>query len=195
MPNSPQSDVQLFAAFQKGDKRAFEKIYQSYFSALVFYGFKVCPDKLLVENAIQDLFVELWRRREYISEVDNLKFYLIKSLRNQLIRNQRHNPFDRSEDIDDFLDYLGSLSEEQSIVNRETVLARQQKIQAALEKLSPRQKEVIHLRFYQNLALDEIAELLQLPKQVIKNLLSKSYAVLRIYLKSITSLVLAILWV
>lgn len=194
MPNSPQSDAQLFAAFQKGDKRAFEKIYQSYFSALVFYGFKVCPDKLLVENAIQDLFVELWRRREYISEVDNLKFYLIKSLRNQLIRNQRHNPFDRSEDIDDFLDYLGSLSEEQSIVNRETVLARQQKIQAALEKLSPRQKEVIHLRFYQNLALDEIAELLQLPKQVIKNLLSKSYAVLRMYLKSIGSLVLAILW-
>lgn len=194
MPNSPQSDVQLFAAFQKGDKRAFEKIYQSYFSALVFYGFKVCPDKLLVENAIQDLFVELWRRREYISEVDNLKFYLIKSLRNQLIRNQRHNPFDRSEDIDDFLDYLGSLSEEQSIVNRETVLARQLKIQTALEKLSPRQKEVIHLRFYQNLALDEIAELLQLPKQVIKNLLSKSYAVLRIYLKSIGSLVLAILW-
>ncbi|MEN9362805.1 MAG: hypothetical protein RI903_113 [Bacteroidota bacterium] len=194
MPNSPQSDAQLFAAFQKGDKRAFEKIYQSYFSALVFYGFKVCPDKLLVENAIQDLFVELWRRKEFISEVANLKFYLIKSLRNQLIRNQRHNPFDRSEDIDDFLDYLGSLSEEQSIVNRETVLARQQKIQAALEKLSPRQKEVIHLRFYQNLALDEIAELLQLPKQVIKNLLSKSYAVLRMYLKSIGSLVLAILW-
>ena len=194
MPNSPQSDAQLFAACQKGEKRAFEKIYQSYFSALVFYGFKVCPDKLLVENAIQDLFVELWRRREYISEVDNLKFYLIKSLRNQLIRNQRHNPFDRSEDIDDFLDYLGSLSEEQSIVNRETVLARQQKIQTALEKLSPRQKEVIHLRFYQNLALDEIAELLQLPKQVIKNLLSKSYAVLRMYLKSIGSLVLAILW-
>jgi RNA polymerase sigma-70 factor (ECF subfamily) len=59
MPNSPQSDAQLFAAFQKGDKRAFEKIYQSYFSALVFYGFKVCPDKLLVENAIQDLFVEI----------------------------------------------------------------------------------------------------------------------------------------
>lgn len=195
MLNSPQSDEQLFAAFQKGDKWAFEKIYQSYFSALVFYGFKVCPDKLLVENAIQDLFVELWRRREFISEVANLKFYLIKSLRNQLIRNQRHNPFDRSEDIDDFLDYLGSLSEEQSIVNQETVLARQQKIQAALEKLSPRQKEVIHLRFYQNLALDEIAELLQLPKQVIKNLLSKSYAVLRIYLKSITSLVLAILWI
>ncbi len=193
MPNSPQSDEQLFAAFKKGDKRAFEKIYQSYFSALVFYGFKVCPDKLLVENAIQDLFVELWRRREFISEVANLKFYLIKSLRNQLIRNQRHNPFDRSEDIDDFLDYLGSLSEEQSIMNREADLARQQKIQTALEKLSPRQKEVIHLRFYQNLSLDEIAELLQLPKQVIKNLLSKSYAVLRIYLKSIGSLVLAIL--
>lgn len=187
------SDEQLFAAFKKGDKRAFEKIYQSYFSALVFYGFKVCPDKLLVENAIQDLFVELWRRREFISEVNNLKFYLIKSLRNQLIRNQRHNPFDRSEDIDDFLDYLGSLSEEQSIVNRETDLVRQQKIQTALEKLSPRQKEVIHLRFYQNLSLDECAELLQLPKQVIKNLLSKSYAVLRIYLKSIASLVLVVL--
>ena len=191
MPPSLLSDEQLFDAFKKGDKRAFEKIYQSYFSALVFYGFKVCPDQLLVENAIQDLFVELWRRREFISEVENLKFYLIKSLRNQLIRNQRHNPFDRSEDIDDFLDYLGTLSEEQNIVNQETDIARQGKIRSAIDKLSPRQKEVIHLRFYQNLSLDEISELMQLPKQVIKNLLSKSYAVLRIYLKSIGTFVLA----
>jgi hypothetical protein len=40
MPPSLLSDEQLFAAFKKGDKRAFEKIYQSYFSDLVFYGFK-----------------------------------------------------------------------------------------------------------------------------------------------------------
>jgi hypothetical protein len=40
MPPSLLSDEQLFAAFKKGDKRAFEKIYQSYFSSLVLYGFK-----------------------------------------------------------------------------------------------------------------------------------------------------------
>lgn len=153
------------------------------------YGYRVTPDRLLVEDAIQDVFVDLWRRREYLSEVEQVKSYLLRALRNQLLRNSRHNIFESAEDIDDFLDYLSELSTEQQSIDRENQFSRTQSIQYALDNLSHRQREAIHLRFYQGLSLDEAAEVMGIQKQVIKNLLSKSYAVLRITLKALISLI------
>ena len=178
------TDADLFIRFKKGDEVAFETLYHKYFKPLSHYGFRICQDQDLIENAIQDLFIDLWRRRAFLSDVENVKFYLIKSLRNQLIRNSQKDILENTEDVNDFLDYLGSLSIEQTIVQAESEELRNHKIREAISKLSSRQKEVIHLRYYQNLSLDEIAHLIVLPKQVVKNLLSKSYAVLRIYLKS-----------
>lgn len=151
------------------------------------YGYRVTPDRLLVEDAIQDVFVDLWRRREYLSEIEQVKSYLLQALRNQLLRNTRHDIIEAAEDIDEFLDYLSTLSTEQQSIDRETRLSRSQSIQNALANLSHRQREAVHLRFYQGLSLDEAAEVMGIPKQVVKNLLSKSYAVLRVTLKALIS--------
>lgn len=153
------------------------------------YGYRLTPDRLLVEDAIQDVFVDLWRRREYLSEVEQVKSYLLRALRNQLLRNARHEILETAEDIDDFLDYLSVLSAEQQSIDRETQLSRSQSIQNALASLSHRQREAVHLRFYQGLSLDEAAEVMGTQKQVVKNLLSKSYAVLRVTLKALISFI------
>ena len=144
----------------------------------------------MVEDAIQDVFVELWRRKEYLSEVENVKFYLFRALRNQLIRNLRHDVLEGAEDIDDFLDYLATLSSEQQSIVQETQQSRTESIRNALTHLSNRQREAVHLRFYQGLSLDEAAEVMGISKQVVKNLLSRAYAVLRLTLKVAISLIL-----
>ncbi len=153
------------------------------------YGYRVAPDRLLVEDAIQDVFVDLWRRREYLSDIEQVKSYLFRALRNQLLRNTRHDVFEAAEDIDDFLDYLSALSAEQQSIDRETRSSRSQSIQNALAHLSNRQREAVHLRFYQGLSLDEAAEVMGIQKQIVKNLLSKSYAVLRVTLKALISVI------
>jgi RNA polymerase sigma factor (sigma-70 family) len=191
--NDKFTDAELFKSFKKGDESAFEELYRKYFKSLSLYGYRICQDHELIENAIQDLFIDLWRRRSFLGDIENVKFYLIKSIRNQLIRNSQKDILENSEDVNDFLDYLGSLSIEQTIVQQETEELRNNKIKEAISKLSSRQKEVIHLRYFQSLSLDEIANLIMLPKQVVKNLLSKSYAVLRVYLKS-TYFILLILY-
>ena len=68
------SDVDLFTLFKKGDEAAFEILYQKYFNALSHYGLRICQDHELIENAIQDLFIDLWRRRAFLSDVENVKF-------------------------------------------------------------------------------------------------------------------------
>lgn len=181
-------DSLIWQAFKKGDEKAFELIYKRYFKVLGSYGLRLNPNKDLVEDAIHDVFIDLWRRKECLSEVKSVKFYLFQAVRHQFSRNIQNDIFEGSEDVNNFLDYLGTLSSEQETINNESNQHKTHRIQQAMNNLSNRQAEVVHLRFYQGLSLDETSLIMQLPKQVVKNLLSKSYAVLRISLQNLISL-------
>ena len=181
-------DVNLWKSFKKGNKDAFEQLYCRYFTVLGNYGYRITPQRTVVEDAIQDIFIDLWRRRERLSDVDSVKFYLFRALRNQLSRNVRHDLFEGSEEIDDFADHLATLSSEQQAIEAETLLSQSQSVQKAITTLSNRQREAVHLRFYQGMSLDEIAQLMGLSKQAVSNLLSKSYTVLRLTLKALSTL-------
>ncbi|WP_020597184.1 sigma-70 family RNA polymerase sigma factor (plasmid) [Spirosoma sp. SC4-14] len=188
-----QSDAQLWKAFKAGDKAAYELLYNRHFKALSHYGYRLTPQKAVVEDAIQDVFIDLWRRREHLSDVEQVKFYFFRALRNQLIRNARHDVFESSEDIGNFLDLLVHPSIEQQSIEQETLLAETYSVQAAIATLTNRQREVIHLRFYQGLSLDEIAQVMGLTKQAVNNLISKSYTALRITLKAAKAILLLLL--
>lgn len=181
-------DAILWQKFKKGNEGAFGAIYKKYFKILGNYGLRLNPNKDLVEDAIHDVFIDIWRRREYLSDIENVKFYLFRAIRNQFSRNQQKDIFEGSEDINNFLDYLSTLSSEQESIDVESNLIKTKFVQKAMDNLSNRQSEAIHLRFYHGLNLDEIALIMQIPKQVVKNLLSKSYAILKISLKNIISL-------
>ncbi|UFH35505.1 RNA polymerase sigma factor [Flavobacterium acetivorans] len=176
-------DSLLWKSFKNGDYAAFELLYKKYFKVLVTYGFQLNSDRSLVEDAIHDLFVDLWRRKEFLSEVDNVKFYLFRAIRNQFSRNIQKDIFEGSENVDHFLDFLSTLSIEQESIEQESVQIKTQLIKKSLEKLSKRQTEAVHLRFYQGLSLDQTSQIMEIPKQVVKNLLSKSYAILRVSLR------------
>ncbi len=184
--NSLTNDSQRWQAFKMGDKQAFEQIYTDYFSHLVNYGSRLTNDEALLEDAIQDVFIELWRRREFLTNVENLKFYLFKALRNQLSRNTRKDVFENAEDIDNFLDLLSSISVEQQAIEQDSTQEQVVVLENALSKLTNRQREAINLRFYHGLSIDEIASLMNVTKQAVNNTLSKSYAVLRLSLKALS---------
>ncbi|RCR68461.1 RNA polymerase sigma factor [Larkinella punicea] len=187
---APEKDHQLWHDLKSGDKSALEQIYHQHFEALGKYGLRIIPDAELVEDAIQDVFLNLWRRKEHLSDVVNIKFYLFRTLRNQLSRNIRNDIFEGSEDVNNFLDYLSTISSEQQSISNETREATTRTIQHALSQLSNRQREAIHLRFYQGLSLDETAAMMDVSKQVVKNMLGRAYAVLRISLRTMISLMI-----
>ncbi|WP_332369816.1 RNA polymerase sigma factor [Spirosoma telluris] len=131
------NETDLWESLGRGDKEAFEILYRHYFKLLVNYGSRLTTDPFLLEDAIQDLFTNLWRRKVQLASIEEPKFYLLRALRNQLSRNTRNNVVDEAEDIDDFLDYLVSLSDEQQTVEQETILDRTRQIQAAISRLPP----------------------------------------------------------
>lgn len=183
----------LWVAFKKGDVRAFEQLYNRYFEVLANYGHRYCTDKQQLEDAIQDVFVDLWRRRQHLADVESVKFYLFRALRHQVIRNTRNDLLETSEDINDFLDFLVAFSSEQQSIEQETHITQTQAVTKAIAGLSQRQQEAINLRFYHGMSLDEMTQLMNLSKQSVSNLLFKAYSVLRLTIKSIHPLLLLFL--
>src|SRR5215210_4417778 len=78
-------DSEIWIRFKSGDKKALSYIYTRYFEKLYNYGSRITKDFGLTEDSIQDLFVEFWNKREEMSDVKNIRFYLYKSLRRKII--------------------------------------------------------------------------------------------------------------
>ena len=85
--NMFESDFLLWQAFRAGRQEAFEAIYQKYVRTLYNYGYNLTRNAAVVEDAIQDLFVYLHEHRSTLGQTDNIKYYLLRSLRRLLAKN------------------------------------------------------------------------------------------------------------
>ena len=82
----------------KGSQEAYAGIYQRYFFFLLDYGKKICNDRELVCDTIQDLFIELWNNRARLSDTSSIRFYLSKALKYKLYRALAKEPFAQLDD-------------------------------------------------------------------------------------------------
>ena len=183
---SKEQEQALWREMITGDKRAFENIYKQYFHSLINYGFRITQNEDLIEDAIQDIFLNLWNNKSHLSEVNEVKFYLFRSLKNRIVRKLERDIFDKSENIDTYLDLLISISEEQKNIDSEQFDSKIDTLQKTISLLPIRQQEAINLKYYHDFSLDEIAEIMDVNKQSVSNLLFRSYAILRTILKICT---------
>lgn len=171
-------DLQIWQRFVDGDRAAFEYLVQTHYTALFDYGLKFTADREKVKDHIHDLFTTLWDRRKHLSEVDQIKPYLLKSIRNRLFKS-----FRRSEvllDIDDYEEQVfPDESMEMQIISQESVLERERKITFVLGQLTRRQREIIHLKFYEDLSNEEIADILLISRGAVANLLYQTLKLLK----------------
>lgn len=171
MPNDTEV-AELWLAFKKGDRVAFNNLATIFYRTLFNYGTKLTPNATLVEDCIQDLFLDLWRRRTFLADTEHVKFYLLKALRRKIASEVKiqqkwfHHTLDKDED----LNFIGEFSIESRIIENETNEHRQKKLQRVLEKLTKRQREVIYLKFYQEMDYEQIAGMMAINYQSARNL-------------------------
>jgi RNA polymerase sigma factor (sigma-70 family) len=150
----------LWGNFRKGDKKAFQAIYQKYVPALLNYGAKITADTSLVEDSIQDLFIELWKSGEKLSETDSIKFYLFKALRFKILRSQNTSHSSEMVSIEGFMTLLKSPSQEDRWIESEATSFQLQQLKQNLEKLPARQREAINLRYFHSFSNEEISRIM-----------------------------------
>jgi RNA polymerase sigma factor (sigma-70 family) len=167
----------LWQQFRFGEQSALAEIYRDYIGVLFNYGYNICPDAAMVQDAIQDLFVELWRLRETLGEAQSVKFYLFRSLRRRLHQAQNKDKKINAAENDSFLfetHYIESQPFEEEEYQRKI-----QQLHQLIETLPPRQIEALRLRYFDNFSLEQVAQIMNMNEQSVRNSINRAIAKLR----------------
>lgn len=181
MLHAANNDSVIWQSFKIGDKTSFEKIYHLYFKNLYEYGMRLMNNSDLVKDYIHDLFVKIWINKSNLGEVTNVKSYLLVSLRRTIYNKHSGNTNVAGSlgELDEANYFKMDFSVENEYIQREDFSAQRQKLLAAMNGLSARQKEVIYLRFFEELNYDEIAAIMQVSVKATYKLNARALDVLR----------------
>ncbi|GAB4026827.1 RNA polymerase sigma factor [Spirosoma gilvum] len=171
-------DGLLWQRFRSGDSVAFDQLVGAYYAILFRYGTRFDPDEEYIKDCIQDVFVELWQRRQTVRETEFVKFYLLKSLRRRIFRGKAKWGTNW-ESIQENYFFEVEFSIENQLITQEIAHDQVRQLEALLNQLSKRQKEVIFLKFYQGLTHEQIAEVMILNRQSVYNILHEALQKLR----------------
>ncbi|MBT31624.1 MAG: hypothetical protein CMO01_18365 [Thalassobius sp.] len=154
------NEVEIWDEFRSGNPNALGFIYNKYANDLFNYGYRLYPNREIVKDAIQEMFLTLWKNRENLNKVKSIKNYLYFSVRRKIIRDVKnigqYNSLDFNNDF---------------IIPAEIKEDKYQSLLLKIDQLSSRQKEVIFLKFYNKLSNEVIAEVMEINKQSVYNLI------------------------
>ena len=163
--------------FKGGDFASLGILFEIHYQEIFYYGIKIVALPELVKDTIQDLFADVWERRDKMITVDNFKAYLIISLRRELVRRITRIRKESSQDTLATLQF--SFSPEDFLISDEENRNHSRILAQSLEGLTDRQREVILLRFFHNLEFSEIGQVLDMNIQSVRNLLFRSLEKIR----------------
>lgn len=170
-------DNKLWNAFKKGDYAAFTQIYKQHVQPLYNFGSKITSDHALVEDCIHDLFVELWKNRHNLSEVNTIKYYLFKALKRKIVRSVGKKSVPHS--LFDDYNFEFVFSHEFALITSQISQQQEKNLAAALSNLSDRQREAIFLRFYEGFSYEEIASVMAITVKTAYNFVYMALSELR----------------
>jgi RNA polymerase sigma factor (sigma-70 family) len=170
----------LWSELRSGKRDALDGLFRLYYSSLFDYGIRIIHDEEVVKDGIQELFLRLWKRHKHIGSAGSVEAYLIYSLRRILLRSAERRTR-KSEYNRLYLDemFTDSFSIEDVIIENETNIGLKQALLKALNQLNGRQKETLFLRYYHGFTNNEIAEVMEINPQSVRNHLTRAIQHLR----------------
>ena len=160
---------------RRGDHAAFDTLFRSTYAQLVGVTRSILRDADVAEEIVQDVLLELWRRRAELVVEDSLRAYLFRATRNRALNHLRHlaverrgEPFARGE--------LAVLPHADA---RLAASEMERAVQAAINDLPDRCREVFQLSRLHGLKYSEIAESLGISVKTVEAQMGKALRTLR----------------
>ncbi|MEO6685182.1 MAG: sigma-70 family RNA polymerase sigma factor [Dyadobacter sp.] len=178
-------DKVIWQRFLAGEVEAFDHLMTFHFRALFHYGSKFSKDKEFIKDNIQDLFLVLWERRQNLSSDIAVKPYLMASLRRLMHRSAMSKPILSDNSIEEINgNFEIEFSVEEEYIENESSLVVTQKLKKLLDELPLRQKEVVYLKYFQEMDRTQISEVMNISPQTVSNLLQIAIKQLKKHWKS-----------
>lgn len=165
--------AELWTSFVDGNDDAFSELYRKTYKNLYAYGLTFGIYEEQVRDIIQDLFVKLYTKPDIIKETGTLIAFLFRAMRNSCITELKNQQkLSALDDVEAF--ELNYSLHENLIESKEQEEYIHAVIHKILSQITPRQKEIIYLRFLHQLEYAEISQIMNMSEQAARNLLHRA---------------------
>lgn len=167
------SESELWLSFISGDKEAFSIFYKKMYEQLYSYGLNLGTSTDQIRDIIQELFIKIYTKPEQIKEVSTIRSFLFVSVRNAFINQEKYKS--RHVRLSDIESFSFSYSiENTKIEDEEELKSIKDRVDRIISMLTPRQKEIIYLRFLHQMEYEEIAKVMDMSEQAARNLIYRA---------------------
>ncbi len=170
------TDTELVEFLNQSQDGAIEKIFKQYYSYICSAVYRIIGDTTLAEDLAQDVFYELWRKREKIEINSSLKAYLKRAAINKALNYIRSKKMKFDNDDEIALVNIPVSSSENSF----EAVELQDIINAAIETLPTKCRIVFMMSRFEELSYKEIAASLEISVKTVENQISKALKILKI---------------
>ena len=170
-------ELKFAKELRNGNEEALFSLMTLYYNDLFKYGLRFTAEPNLTKDLIQEFFLHIWDNREKFKLVDHVKAYVVVSFKRFLLQELRK--LSRQVGIEcppvDDLEYP---FEDYIVIFQENEILRKT-LSNAIESLSKREKELVRLRYYEQMTYEEIADKTSLTVRTIYNCLYEAIKKLR----------------
>jgi RNA polymerase sigma-70 factor (ECF subfamily) len=180
-PNEILGDHALWKAFIQGSEEAFITLYSEHFDHLIQYGHQFRMPLQDVEDSVQEVMINIRAKRKKLPELKNsIRSFLFKSLKNKIIDKVRAQQTRLRKESEALLEFEAFATIDEMMINKQDYEYKVSKLNAALEKLTNHQREVLYYLYQEKMSYSEIREILQLKHdRSVRNLVYRTLDKLR----------------
>jgi RNA polymerase sigma-70 factor (ECF subfamily) len=171
---NPDSETNLVEAAQKGDIESFGILYETYYSSIAALAFSILTDRQLAEDAAQETFAAACFKIGSLKSKDKFAPWLAGICRNvsrQMLRTTK-------------IKLVTTVVESVASSSCKDGDGMQTIVQQALGKLKDSERELIVMRYFDNLPYEKIASVLDISEQAVHGRLIRTKRKIARYLKS-----------
>lgn len=174
----------------EGDEMAFKALFDAYWDHI--YTVAICLTKsvLLAEDMVQEIFLKIWLKREQLIAVEQFENYLFIVARNHIYNalKKEHLELRLRQPVLEWFEGHRESPEQQLLFKESSQL-----IQQAIARLTPQQQTIYKMTREQGLSHDQVASMLNISSNTVRNHIVNSLKIMREYLRDHASPIILII--
>lgn len=162
-----KDEIEFIRAFHLKDEKAYKRLFDEYYSEIVYFSYKLTNNEAVAEEIVADSFMKVFNRSTVFPSIANIKSFLYITSRNACF-DYLSKEKTRSRNNFEFLylhDELDGSPLDFERMNAELINTLHQEI----KKLPPLSRKVITLRIFEQLEPNKVAEVLGITYRTVKN--------------------------
>jgi RNA polymerase sigma-70 factor (family 1) len=170
-------EIVFTSRVKRGDVDAFREVYSRHWRNIYTIALSFLKSKQDAEDAVQEIFIRFWNKREYLSDDLSYRPYLFKMAKNSLVNILKYSSLRMSYDLEECALSGVRVTDETVEYNELASCAHE-----AIDKLPPKRKNAFNLRRKEGLTNKEIAHEMGISVKMVEKQLKLSNSFIRHYL-------------